>query len=270
MSSTGESEPRCVLVTSAMRTGSTWLVRMLRDISQFPERHFVKSAGEVDALLEGGDKGGIIKSHAICDLDWPDLPARILVVRVTRNFKDSLISRVLYDKNIRPSEGRETGEREIREMVEKDGDVSDQEFVRRFVDRRNALKTWLAHIVVMERGRDERCLTLTYESLMHNPYDAMEELTGSLWPDWAEARSRVHATVQSSIRRGFKQRETFMRRQAVGVGGWENWLTREQSERLDALFRSFRRIAEAEKGLRWKQVVERYDEKRNESEGGKR
>lgn len=117
------------------------------------------------------------------------------------------------------------------------------------------MENWLAELVVMERGQDERCHTLTYESLMHNPYDVMLELTDCLWPGWTEAADRLEGVVKESIRQGFKQRETFLRRQAVGVGGWETWLTVEQSEKLDALYVKLRALAHEEQTLRWPEIL---------------
>lgn len=258
MNAMREDEPRCVLVTSPMRTGSTWLVEMLQGISQFPERHFVTTAREVSALLEAGDRGGVVKSHEIVDLDWQAIPPQVPILRITRNFKDSLISRILYERNIRPSEGLEIKSREIRELVEALSEETDAVFVRCFLERcRHVVIAWLSEIVVMERTWSDRCLTITYESLMHNPYEAMAELTECLWGRWPVARNRVSGVVRTSLRRGYRQRDSFLRSRAVGVGGWETYLTCELSEKLEDLYFSLQSLAR-EGGMRWSDLVRQH------------
>ena len=240
-----------------MRTGSTWLVGMLQDISQFPERHFVITAADVCALLGTGDQRGIMKSHEIVDLDWSAMPPQVPIVRVTRNFKDSLISRVLYERNIRPSEGRKITSPEIRELVERFSKESDQLFVHRFLEECSDVTAWLSEIVVIERSWDKRCLSITYESMMHNPYEVMAELTECLWGGWADARARVPGAVRESLRRGFLERKSFLRNRAVGLGGWETYVTCEQSEKLEDLYFSLQTLAN-EGGLRWRDLAKQH------------
>ncbi len=254
MTEMSANTPGYVMVSSAMRTGSTWMVRMLRDICQAPDR-YVSNVEDALQFIKETNRGGIIKTHDIVDVDWRRLPLHVPIVRITRNFKDSLISRALYAKNIRTSEGGRIEEFELKQLLEEIGEVTDQEFISAFFDRCSLVENWLANIVVMERGHDERCHTLTYEQLMHNPFDVMLELTDCLWPEWTEARERVKTAVKDSIRVGYKERETFLRKLAVGVGGWENWLSVEQSERLDELYWEFRDWAHEYPALRWSEVL---------------
>jgi hypothetical protein len=258
MSSTNENRPGFVILTSAMRTGSTWLVNLLKMIAQAPHQ-FVNSVEEALAFMEKREEGAVFKTHGIVDLDWPRVPAGVPMVRIIRNFKDSLISRALYVKNIRTSEGSDISEPEMRALLAELGTTgSEQEFIRAFMDRCPLVEDWLAEIAVLERGKDKRCLTLMYEALMHNPYDVVAELTEDLWPGWSDAKNRVRDAVRQSIRNGFHQRETFLRSHAVGVGGWETWLSCEQSERLDDLFAKLRGLAGQNPGMRWQEVLQAH------------
>jgi hypothetical protein len=143
------------------------------------------------------------------------------------------------------------------------GDCSDLEFVQALFDRSNVVWNWLAEIVVMGRGVSERCVTVIYERLMHDPFEMMFELSETLWPGWDEARLRVEQAVRESIRQGYAQRATYLRRQAVGVGGWETWLTREQSERLDHAYQRMRQIAEETPRSRAAEVARIYRTERS-------
>lgn len=246
-------QPGHVIVTSAMRTGSTWLVKLLRQISETRELYVTSVEDAVN--LVASTPGGIIKTHGIIDIDWNTVPAGVPIVRIVRNYKDSLLSRALYVKNIRPSAGEPITEPAMRELLAKLGDVTDKEFISAFVDDCSLVHLWLAEIAVMERSTDDCCFTLMYESMMKNPYDVMAELVDALWPGWKEGLARVSDVVRASIREGFRQRETFLRKLAVGVGGWETLLTVDQSERLDDLFFKIRKRAFEMPASRWPDVI---------------
>jgi hypothetical protein len=269
MHSKPQSSPGYVVVTSPMRTGSTWLVGLLKGIAAVPDR-YVTNAEQVRASMDELKEGAILKTHSIIDLDWPQLPHELSIVRVIRNYKDSLVSRALYVRNIRTREGRGIDEPEIRSLLTELGDASDLEFVRAFVDRCSLVEDWLAEMAVLERGEDERCVTLMYETLMHNPYDALAELTTVLWPGCSEAMSRVTGVVRRSIQEGFNQRDSFLRSRAVGVGGWETLLSWEQSERLDEIYFKMRSIATHHPDSRRHQVLEMYHKSRQGLKATKR
>ena len=237
-----------------MRTGSTWLVSLLQQISGL--RSWFADTDEDAKRLIATTPNGLIKSHCIIDADWQQFPDRVRILRITRNYKDSLISRALYVKNIRPSEGAAITEPAMIKLIEEMSGSSENEFVSAFVDRCEMVEEWLAEIAVMERGSDERCITMMYEAMMKNPHDAMAELVDALWPGWTDALGRVPDAVRASIRDGFRQRETFLRKLAVGVGGWETWLTADQSERLDELFIKIRAKAHAMPTSRWPEVLQ--------------
>lgn len=239
MTSDIQNPPGYVLVTSPVRTGSTRLVRMLRGIAEVPDGFAANSVEEVLALMRNECGAGVIKTHQVVDLDWPSLPANVPIVRVTRNYKDSLISRIFYATNISPQEGHPTGETELEKLAKRLGDVTEGKFVKAFIDRGSLLEEWLAEIIVLERGDDPGCISIQYESLMHNPHATMRDLVSRVWSGWTFGLERVGGVVQNTIRRGFRECETFLRKKAVGVGGWKTWLTCEQSEMLgSAILRS--------------------------------
>lgn len=101
---------------------------MLREICQAPSRYADKVEDALN-LMAGGDDAAILKTHDIIDIDWRRVPLPVPIVRLTRNFKDSLISRALYAKNIRPSEGQPIGEFELNQLLEEIGETTDQEFI---------------------------------------------------------------------------------------------------------------------------------------------
>lgn len=245
--------PKHVIVTSAMRTGSTWLVKLLQQISG-ARGLYVTNGDDALKLIES-TPGGVIKSHGIIDIDWPSIPLSVGMVRLVRNYKDSLISRALYTKNIRPSAGEPINEPAMRKLLAELGEVSDQEFIAQFVERCELVEMWLAEIAVMERGSDGRCFTLMYEAMMNNPYDAVAELVDALWPGWADGLIRTRDVVRASLREGLRQRKSFLRNLAVGVGGWEAWITADQSERLDDIFGQLRICALANPSCRWPEVL---------------
>jgi hypothetical protein len=249
------SQPGPLIVTSAMRTGSTWLFNLLLRISG-GSNHYVTSIDDALKVVES-KPNAVIKTHAIIDIDWPALPAEVSVVRIVRNYKDSLLSRALYVKNIRPKEGEPITESSMRELIAELGDVSTEGFVRAFVERSPLVDQWLAEIAVMERGENNRCLTVMYEGMMFNPYQMMVEIVSTIWPDWDWAITRVESAVKLSIYEGLSQREMFLRNEAVGVGGWENWLTAELSDRLDAKYFELKRLALQHPTLRWHEILKK-------------
>ena len=247
--------PRFVIVSSPMRTGSTWLVEMLRGIIEVPDNLVANSIEQIEDLVGNGPAAGIIKSHQIVDLDWAGLSDSLPIVRLTRNYKDSLISRVLYAIHIRPNEGRGVGDDELEDLVDTLGDFTDAEFVNAFFEQCPLVEKWLAEIVVHERGESPQCVTLSYEAMMYNPYDQIRTLIHRFWPESKDIIRRVDETVRNSIRLGYSQRDTFLRRKAVGVGGWETWLTCKQSERIDSLYFELRERAFQKSNLRAEELI---------------
>lgn len=230
------TRPKHMLVTSPMRTGSTWLTDMLRDASGVTEVPFVSSVPAVRDAMRKTPAGAVLKTHAIIDLDWPDLPDDLPVIRLTRNYKDSLVSRVLYTTYIRPREGFPLSEAWLSNLLTELGDAPPEAFVEAFVTRSPLLEVWMSEIVAMERGESTRCRSVTYEGLCHNPYDALSDLIAWLRPDCQETQARVFSVVDKALGVGQQQRQSFLRARAVGVGGWENWLTPAQARSLDRLY----------------------------------
>lgn len=216
--------------------------------------YFISSAEALNKILET-NSAGIIKTHQLIDLDWCHIPAAIPIVRISRNFKDSLISRALYVKNIRVSEGQSINEFEILDILNNFADLSDKEFINELFKSPKLIKKWLAEIVVMERGISPQCHDITYEVFMHNPYQALTYLAEKVWPDCSEMHERIDSVVQQAIREGYQQRKTFLRSNAVGIGGWETWLTYEQSEKIDILYKLIKDIAHAHPLSRWREAA---------------
>jgi hypothetical protein len=88
-----------------MRTGSTWLVNLLQLISGARGCYGEWIGDVLKEVKLAGSRPTVIKSHGVVDLDWPQVPVQVPLLRIKRNPKDSLISRALYAKNIRTAEG---------------------------------------------------------------------------------------------------------------------------------------------------------------------
>lgn len=238
-----------------MRTGSTWLTGLINDITGQTSR-FVNTVDEASQILNTAPCS-VMKTHKIIDLDWPALPEEVQVVRVLRNHKDSLLSRILYAKNIRREEGFPV-EPEITALYEQHGEISDKEFVTFFLAGCPLALHWLAEIAVMERGDNSRCHTITYEELMRDPVECLLKLAPKLWPAWRDPAAKIRQEVRKASRQGLELRNSYLRRQAIGVGGWEHWLTAEQSEWLDDVFLELRNCGKEYPKLRADGVLEQF------------
>jgi hypothetical protein len=83
-----------VLVTSPMRTGSTWVHEVLVDMIKPKNRDFVWKTSDMVRALETSETF-VLKSHKWFDFTSADFRGKLHSIRVLRNFKDSLISRSL-------------------------------------------------------------------------------------------------------------------------------------------------------------------------------
>ena len=232
-----------VIVASAMRTGSTWFVEVMRDILDCADG-YAGTVAEANRMIRSTERI-VIKTHELHDVHWPEIDPGAHIVRILRNYKDSLISRALYVRHIRTAENYPLSDDEFRDLVPDKAEASDEEVLAAFIDASPLVEAWLREIVLRERGWSDRVLTVLYETLQHNPYDAFAEIVTALWPDWEEGPQRVVPSVRHHLRRGVELRKEIYRSRVVGVGGWERWLTPEQGFRLDELYYRLRKEMES-------------------------
>jgi hypothetical protein len=228
-----------VLVTSPMRTGSTWVHSVLADLLLPEETVFVSSADEVTRICSAA-QSCVLKSHSIIDLDLPKLHGKIHVVRVLRNYKDCLISRALYCRNVRGREGLPNVPAEDAIIEACDG-LDDRAYTNVFVSDFAILSRWMEEVVVFERGTFDH--TFYYEMLIHNPRDQFQ------W--WIE-KNGLSSIVNSEILDGALDRRSVPRLGmtktgrfigSAGVGQWMHWLDEPLWRQLDKLYLYQREIA---------------------------
>lgn len=221
-----------LLVTSPMRVGSTWVHELLIALLKPQRTNFVRTPDEALAAVSGG-MSCVLKSHSIIDLDLPALQGRIHTVRVLRNYKDCLISRALYCRNVRTAEGEENTPAE-QEVIDRCKGMETREFVNVYLSEFRELQRWVGDLVMFERGEFDH--TFYYEMLLHNMHDEM-------W-NWVCEAGLEHRVSQADVVLALKNC-SFQRMQkrttkgfvgSTGVGQWMHWLDEPLIDRLDALY----------------------------------
>jgi hypothetical protein len=220
-----------LLVTSPMRTGSTWVHAVLCELLRPSRTDFVSSADQ--ALRFVTEEVCVLKSHLVGYRELPALRGHFRIVRVLRNFKDCLISRALYCRHVRPAQKLPLRPAEAAAMRRCEG-MDDRVFVHEVLSGAEVAEEWLREIAEFEVGRFDH--TLYYEMLLHNAHDqfwlglealglseriAFQELDAAL-RRCSFARMRVNSDP------GFVG--------STGVGRWMDWLEQPLIDRLDARF----------------------------------
>ncbi len=229
-----------------MRTGSTWVHEILVCLVEPARRDFVSTVPEALKIANEAPVT-VLKSHALIDVDVPDLHPELHVVRVLRNFKDSLISRALYCRNVRRAENLKNLPDEAAAIERLDG-LDTPAFVNAFLRECEAVPRWLEEIVVYERGEFDH--TFYYEMLLHNPHDQFLA--------WANRAGYSRPGLSAAIDSALEQRSYGKMKAATspgfvgstGVGQWMAWLDEPVARYLDGLYRNMRSLSEAFPGSR--------------------
>jgi hypothetical protein len=228
-----------LVLSSAMRTGSTWIYEILVELVQPARKGFVSRVEEVLAIVEA-EPSFVLKSHSLIDLDVLRLRGMAHTMRVLRNIKDSLISRALYCRNVRPAQGLENEPAE-EAIIKSCANASDQEFVNVFLCELNVVKHWMEELVIYERGAFEH--TFYYEMLLHNP---RAQLQHWIVRNGFEKEITLEAIDRALERWSFEQMRKSMTKGFIGstgVGRWMDWLEAPVAKRLDALYLEQKEVA---------------------------
>jgi len=174
------------LVTTTQRCGATWVAAICRAITDQG-----KPAGYVPGLDCGlmdfgdwdADPAGKIrqfsrlfrapKHRGKAVFKTHDLPPALVgefleqnpnfhVVNVVRDFRDVLVSRVMYNRHHLPSNGRRIESRFVRNHP----DLSDDELIKRFFGSREMLQWFVNWKIFAAAVPHERYIRLRYESLL--------------------------------------------------------------------------------------------------------
>lgn len=229
-----------MLVTSPMRVGSTWVHELLCDLFKPDHRDFVRSSADALTVVARGGTC-VLKSHRISAHDLPILAGHLHSIRVLRNFKDCLISRAFYCRNVlyrrdAKSKGTPAEESALSEC----GALGDVEFVNTFLSIFADLGKWVEAIVMYERGSYDH--TFYYEMLIHNARDELWH-----WINKAGLTSQVDLqkldeALHASSFKKMKARKTPGFVGSTGVGGWMHLLDEPVSAQLDELYHRYREM----------------------------
>jgi hypothetical protein len=235
-----------VLVASAMRTGSTWVHEVLVSMIHPKRRDFVDNVEDLSKAL---DHAGpcVLKSHSCFDLNTTELSGKVHHICVLRNYKDSLISRALYCRNVRPAEG-EVNCPDEEALIHECIALKDRAFVNVFLSNSPLLSRWLKELVVFEQGRFDH--TFYYEMLLHNPRDQFQ-----WWIERHGLQSRfslqdLDAALDFCSFQRMRTVKTPGFMGSTGVGLWMRWLEEPLSKEIDRHYYRERELAREERGQR--------------------
>jgi hypothetical protein len=220
-----------VLVTSPLRTGSTWVCEMLAKVLRAERTDFVSTVASA-LQISGLTRSCVLKSHTLIDLDVLRLKGRVHSVRILRNYKDCLISRALYCRNVRSAEGQVSDPNEDAVIGECIG-LPDRVFVNIFLATCPNVAAWMENLVVYERGDFDH--TFYYEMLLHNTKNQL-----LAWIEKQEESESLVGRLDEALEycnfRNMQARKTRRFMASTGVGQWIHWLDEPVWRKLDRLY----------------------------------
>ena len=221
-----------ILVTSPMRTGSTWVHEVLASMI-VPERvDYVSTVTEALTVLESCTSC-VLKSHGLADSDIQTLRSKAHCIRVLRNYKDSLISRALYCRNVRPAENEPNSPGEDA-LIRECAGMTDQQFANAFLTKCPFVQRWIDEIVIFERGTYDH--TFYYEMLLHNPRDQFQAWVEKVGLQSVVSVEAIQNALDACSFRTMRKAKTPGFVGSTGVGVWMHWLDESLSRDLDRLY----------------------------------
>lgn len=184
-----------LILSSHMRSGSTWLYRIFAEVFRSHRRAFVSFEG-IRPLLGRGDT--LLKTHSI----WPARAKKLSeefpdarFILLGRNIYDSLISLATYVRHVRTAEIRtgKSGEMapETRTFLEAREELDDRTFANQFIrDSRSAqrfIADWKRYCPITPRY-GPRLAYVQYESLLHDPLSTIQSVLRGFGYDEVAAR----------------------------------------------------------------------------------
>ena len=259
-----ENSKRFVLISTTQRCGSSWLASICSKVAGGPYAEYVSGLNQqmmnLDRLDEDCSERIAAFSAAVRNrilmlganvFKTHDVPPRFFteflrqnenfhVVNVIRDFRDVLISRLMYNRYHLPSQSRPYES----EFVAEHQDLSDQQLARQFYGTQEMLDWFAMWRVFKEPVLHERYICFTYEKLLQpdNLKSAIrllgEKLVGGLTDKRIEkiATETQFDSIELNKNRDRKERESKSDFCRKGVSGdFLRFLTPRQSQTLKLL-----------------------------------
>ena len=237
------------LVTTTQRCGSTWLVRMLEQMTGNAARYVDglvcglrlrepsagTAAGEFGKILRAESGTRVCKTHDVPSWEFDAVCAAVPGLRlltVSRDFKDVAVSRYFYYRYYWPGDpSLGSLPRHLAECFAGLAGLSDAESLGRLV-RHAVLREWAQEWAAFEGSfASERVLRVRYAGLLDgSERAALEAFTGEPLPPMASFAETREAESAATGREGAG---LFHRRGLCGA--WREWLTAAQGAEMDAL-----------------------------------
>ena len=212
-----------------MRTGSTWIHELLVFLFRPACKDYVDGIDEAQRIF-ASHASCVLKSHTLTAGRLREIGNDVYGVRVLRNYKDSLISRALYCRYVRPAEGNPNSPGEDR-GIQECKDMDDPAFLNSFLEKCPAVDHWIDEIVAFDSGEFD--CTFYYEMLLHNPLDQLSSwLENSGFAECAGDRTVEQALEECSFLR-MRQAHTPGFVGSTGVGRWMEVLDPRVAKALD-------------------------------------
>ncbi len=219
-----------IVVTSPMRTGSTVVLNSIQRALEQPD--YIPGPKEED-LLE--DFKGILKTHCLHDGNLGRFQAKhpdAKVVVCLRQWKDLLISRLLYCKQIA---GKNEGRKEIRDRILEHPDATPSEFVSMMLDEekdtivallKEAKRFWRLALL----GNPNVSVAI-YENFIFDPENFFCTLFEEMEIEVSPERLAIVLAGASPYTSKKVMNKHFASR--MTAGHWYEWLTEEQVSWLE-------------------------------------
>lgn len=210
-----ESFDTQVLVTSAMRVGSTWMIRILQEYYGIP--HVYINEEQSAAITNSGNiwtvEDKLVKSHLILPKDYFSLlenNPQLKIVRVRRDFRDALASRFYYSRY-------HADNNEILKLGEESD--SDHELLLKVVENSDIIQNWYNLLRNYEgEFEHERFLDISYEEMKADGYLKLDNFfCGNFKPIFEKLEfSRCQQLEKNNT--GRKGKALFCREGKIGKG----------------------------------------------------
>ena len=237
------------LITTTQRCGSTWLTRMLAEMTASQDMYadglqmgfsLAKprepgAAERLAAYLRGQPETQVFKTHDVPSADFDAVCAAMPELRILtmqRDFKDVVVSRYFYMRHHWPTEPAfGSPPKWFAEYLAQIGDAPDRDALPVLLEAR-VLRTWAREWAAFEGAfGTHRAIRLQYDALLDgSAHPGLEAFTGlpvrGLKPFEAEQRDETLQTGRAGKARFHRNGR---------AGQWRDWFNSEEGKQLDAL-----------------------------------
>jgi hypothetical protein len=237
------------LITTTQRCGSTWLTRMLVEMTGSRDMYVdglqmgfslakprePGAAERLAAFLRGQPGTQVFKTHDVPSADFDAVCSAMPELRILtmqRDFKDVVVSRYFYMRHHWPTDP-DLGPfpKWFAEYIVQIGDAPDHEALPLLLEAR-VLRTWAREWAAFETAFEtQHAMRLQYNALLDGTaHPGLEGFTGlpvrGMKAFAAEQRDETLQTGRDGKARFHRNGRT---------GQWRDWFTNDQATQLDAL-----------------------------------